>query len=164
MRLVESTQIVSGFLPVDLQTAANSGDYVSLKDYNHLTVIFFKAVGTAGDDPVLALQQATAVAGTAAKDLTFTTIYKKQGTLTAVGTFTKVTQAAAASYTDATSAEVAAIWVIEIDAQDLDVENNFDCVAANVADVGGNAQLGCLLYILSEPRYAQAIPPSAIVD
>lgn len=165
MRLIESTQIVSGFLPVDMQTAANDGDWVSLKDYNHLTVVLFKAVGTAGDDPTLTLEQATAVAGTGAKALTFNTIYTKQGTLTAVEAFTKVSQTAAATYTDATSAEVAAIWVVEIDAQDLDVNNSFDCVRARVADVGaGGAQLGCLLYILSEPRYAQAIPPGAIVD
>ena len=91
-------------------------------------------------------------------------IYTKQGTLTAVGTFTHNTQAAANTYTDATSAELAAIWVIELDGADLDATGGFDCVQASVADVGGNAQLGCLLYILTEPRYAQEVTPSAIVD
>jgi hypothetical protein len=164
MRLIEQMQIVAGFGPVDMQTAANDGDWVSLKNYNHVAVVLFKAAGTAGDDPTLTLEQATGVAGTGAKALTFTTIHTKQGTLTSVGTFTKVTQAAAATYTDATSAEVAAIWVVEFDAQDLDVEGGFDCIRARVADVGGNAQLGCLFYLLSEPRYSQAILPSAIID
>jgi len=165
MRLVEDSQIVSGFLPVDLQTAANTGDWVSLKLYNHLAVVFFKNAGTAGDDPTITIEQATAVAGTGNKALTFTTIHTKQDTvLTAVGTFTEVTQAAANTYTDATSAEDAAIWVIEFDGADLDSAAGFDCVQASVADVGGNAQVGALLYILSEPRYAGAVPPSAIVD
>jgi hypothetical protein len=164
MRLIEQMQIVAGVIPVDLQTAANDGDWVSLKNYNHLTVVFFKAIGTAGDDPTLTLEQATAVAGTGAKALTFTTIHVKQGTQTGIGTFTKVTQAAAATYTHTDAAENQAIWVVEFDAPDLDVENGFDCVRARVADVGGNAQLGCILYLLSEPRYSQAILPSAIVD
>jgi len=37
-------------------------------------------------------------------------------------------------------------------------------VRVTVADVGGNAQLGCLLYILSEPRHAAETMPSAIID
>lgn len=164
MRLIEQLQICSGFVPVDLQTAANTGDYVSLKNYKHLTVVFFKAAGTAGDDPTLALTQATDVAGTGVKALTFTELFVKQGTLTAIGEFTKVTQSAAGSYTEATSAESQAIWVVEIDAEDLDIANGFTCVKAAVADVGTNAQLGCLLYFLSEPKYNQEILPSAIID
>lgn len=155
MRLVEQMQIASGFVPVDLQTAANEGDWVSLANYGHLAVVFFKAAGTAGDDPVLTLQQATDVAGSGAADLTFTTIHTKQGAaLTAVGQYTEVTQSAATSYTDATSAELQAIWIVEIQPEDLNRDDGFHCVRATVADVGGNAQLGCLLYLLSNPRYA----------
>ena len=163
-RLVENSQIVSAFVPVDMQTAANTGDYVSLKNYHRCAVVFFKAAGTAGDDPTLTIQQAQDVSGTGAKALNFTRIWHKQGTLTGVGTFTAVTQTAANTYTDATSAEIQAIWVVEIDADDLDVDNGFDCIMCSVADVGGNAQLGCAMYILYDPRYPQAAPPSAIVD
>ena len=86
--------------------------------------------------------------------------------LTAVGQWTKVTQAAANTYTDLTSAELQAIWIVEFNGVDLDVAGGFDCLRARVADIGGNAQLGCLLYVLSEPRFgndAEAMP-SAIVD
>lgn len=162
MNIAENMQVCAGFGPVDMMTAANSGDWVSMKNHSHLTVILFKGVGTAGEDPILKLQQATAVAGTAAKDLLFTTIYTKAGTLTSIGTFTKVIQAAATSFVDATHAEVAAIYLIEVNAEDLDVAGGFDCVQASVADVGIAAQLGACLYILSEPRYAP--PLSAIVD
>lgn len=164
--LAEQMQVVSGFLPVDMSSAANTGDYVSLKGYERCTILFFKNAGTAGDDPTLTVQQATAVAGTGAKDLAvIDTVYVKQDTvLTSEGTFTKTTQTAATSYTDATSAEDAAIWMIDIKAEDLDVDNGFDCINASVADVGTNAQIGALLYLLWPAKTAKATLVSAIAD
>jgi len=159
MRFLEMANIVEGFVIVDTQTAANAGDWVSLANYKRCAVVFASAVGVAGDDPILALQQATTVAGGSVKDLTFTHIYRKQAavSLAAVGTWTETVQAAAASYTNATSAEQDLIWVVDIDADTLDVDNGFDCIAANVADTGAaGAQLGYLFYILYEPRYPTA--------
>jgi hypothetical protein len=159
----EEAQLAAGFVPVNLATAANDGDWVSLKNYRHLAVIVFKGAGTAGEDPTITMEQATAVAGTSAKALLFTTLYVKQGAdLFAIGTFTKVIQAAAATYTNGTLAEEQAILVIEFNAEDLDVEGGFDCVRARIADVGTSSQIGGILYLLSGPRYAP--PLSAIVD
>lgn len=161
--LADELQIAAGFVPVNMASGANDGDWVSMKFYRHLTVVLFKGAGTAGEDPTITMEQATAVAGTSAKALTFTTIYKKQGAdLFTIGQFTKVTQAAAATYTDGTLAEEQAIVLIEFNAEDLDVEGGFDCVRARVADVGNSSQIGGLLYILSGPRYTP--PQSAIVD
>ena len=124
-----------------------------------------QAAGTAGDDPTITLVQAQDVAATGEKPLNFTRIDTKQGAdLTAVGTFTTVIQAAANTYTDATSAEVQAIWVIDIKSEDLDVDNGFDCIKASVSDVGTNAQLGCLLYIGHDPRLVAAPLASAIAN
>ena len=157
MRLVENFNIVAGIIPVDLQTAANNGDYISMKNYGHVTIVLFTGIGTAGDDPVITLDQATDVSGTGAKTLNIDEIYHKTGAtaLSAVGTFTRVTQTAQDGYDTAAidGAENEQILVIEIDKDDLDSDNNFDCLRAVVADVGGNAQLGSLLYILSDPRY-----------
>lgn len=163
-RLVEWAQIVPAIMPVDLAGGANAGDWVSMENFERCAVVLFKAAGVAGDDPIFKLQQATAVAGTGAKDLLFTDIYKKQGAdLTAVGTFTKVTQAAATSYVDATSAELQAMYVVEITSDMLDVANRFDCIQLSVADVGaGGAQIGCAFYILYPAAVSPA--PSAIID
>lgn len=160
--LVEQMQIVSAIVPVDLQSAANNGDWVSMKNFARCSIVLFKAAGTAGDDPVLTVRQATAVDGTGAKALNFTRVDSKVGTLTAVGTFTANTQAAANTYTDATSAEAQGIFVIDIKSEDLDVANGFDCVQFQVPDVGSNAQLGCALYLLWGSRYNP--PLSAIAD
>lgn len=163
MRLAECCQIVPAIIPVDLSGGDNNGDWVSMKNYSHCTILFFAAAGTAGQDPIVKLQQATAVAGTSAKDLTFTDIYvKANADLATVGQFTKVTQAAGTSYTDATHAEIQKLYAIEVEASELDSENGFDCIQVSVADVGGNAQIGCALYILSGSRY---MPPlSAIAN
>ena len=153
----QNSQIVSGFVPVDMQAGANTGDWVSVENFNNLSIVFFKAAGTAGDDPTLTVTQATDNAGTSSKALNFTRIYTKQGTLASVANFTLTTQSAANTYTDATSAEVQAIWVIGFDADDLDVSSGFTHVQASVADVGSNAQVGACLYLATEPRYAAAV-------
>ncbi|WP_337186587.1 hypothetical protein [Phenylobacterium sp.] len=162
--LVEACQIVSAIVPVNLATAANNGDWVSLKNFDRVTIVVFKGAGTAGEDPVITLQQATAVAGTGAKALNFTRIDKKIGTQTGIGAFTTATQAAANTHTDADSAEAEGLFAIEVQASDLDVSNGYDCVQVSIPDAGTNAQIGCALYILRNARFAGAGLPSAIVD
>ena len=154
---VQNSQIVSGFVPVDMQDGANTGDWVSVENFNHVAIVLFKAAGTAGDDPTLTCLQATDNAGTSSKALNFTRIYVKQGTLASVANFTLVTQTAANTYTATEAAEEQAIWVVEFDADDLDVSSGFDHVSASVGDVGSNAQLGGCLYLATEPRYAAAV-------
>lgn len=159
--------IVAGILPLDLQTA-RTGDYISVKNCKSVAVVIFKGAGTAGDDPDFTINQATAVAGTSAKALNvIETVYTKQGTLTAVGTWTKVTQTADEVYSaDATSAESEAIYVFEFETSALDQANGFDCISVDCADVGTNAQLGCVLYFLRGLHYGQAPEnlPSSIAD
>ena len=152
--------VVMGIAPLDLQTARN-GDYVSLKNAGHLTVVVIKGQGTDGDDPSLTFQQASDVAGTGAKNLAIIDEYwekeENAANLEATGVWTRVTQTASQTVAPGDpSAQSAALYVFEIDAADLDVANGFDCVRVNVGDTGNNAQLGAMLYILSELRYPQA--------
>jgi len=150
-----------GFIPVDMQTAANTGKRVSLKNATGVTIVLFKAIGTAGDDPVLTLKQHTASSsGTTANLATIDHYYLKTSTSALAGTETwsKVTQSAAATITDpggaGTSAESAQIVAIEVGANQL--TDGYSYVSLDVADVGGNAQLGCVLYILHELTAARA--------
>jgi hypothetical protein len=160
---VEQAQIVPAFVPVNLATAANPGDWVSMKGFARCTIIFVAGAGTAPDDATITVSQATAVAGTGSKALTFTRIDVKQGAdLAAIGDFTTVTQAAATSYTSDTSAETQNLWVIDIRAEELDENNGFDCVQASIGDVGTAAKIGTVLYILWGSRYMP--PGSAIAD
>lgn len=171
---VEKMQICQGFLPVAMNSGANSGDWVSLKNYGRCAVVLYKAVGTNGDDPTITINQASDVSGTGSKALTITRVDKKQAAtnLLAVGQFTTSTTGSPATHdtfstntwTNSDLAEQAAIVIIDIKAEDLDIANNFDCIQITVADVGTNAQLGCALYILHEPKFSVDPLPSAIVD
>jgi len=166
-RIVENGQIQPAFLPVDMSGQANPGDYVSLKEYHHVALVFIKDAGTAAEDPTITVTQATAVDGTGAKALTFTDIYTKQAAtnLTGLGVFTKTTQAAANTYTNGTLGEQAAVVVIEFDSDDLDVDSGFDVVGCSIADTGTTSgAFGTLIWVLTEPRFAQAVPLSAIGD
>jgi hypothetical protein len=161
----ERAQVVSGFVPVNMASGAPTSDWVSLKNYEMCTIVFFAAAGTNGDDPTLTVLQGTAVGGTTTKALTFTRIDVKQGSaLNAIGQFTKTTQAAANTYTDTDAAEEQKIWVVSFRASELDTDNGYDCIRGAIGDVGTNSQLGCVLYILEFPRYSTDPLPSAIAD
>ncbi len=157
--------LVPGVVPADFDAAAQTGDYVCLKNAEGVLVVFFKAAGVANDDPVLELQQATSAGAGSAKDLNgFVDIYRKQGAaLTAVGTWTKVTQTADEDYTgNGTSAEEQGLYAAWIPASMLDRDNDFDWLQCNIKDAGvAGAQYGCVLYILIGLRY-QRSPEDAL--
>lgn len=167
VNLLELVQIQPAFVPAAL-TTAQTGDVVSLKNYRRCLVLFVKGIGTAGQDPTITLAQGTDVAFGTTKALTFTTIYEKADltTLADVGQWTKITQSAGATYTDATAAEKALIWAIDIKAEDLDTANDYDCIRASIGDVGTASQLGTVLYLLYDPvqMAAPQSMPSAIID
>lgn len=172
MIIAEEAKIVSAIVPVDLQ-AAQDGDYISLKNYEHVSIVLFKGVGTAGDDPIVTLTQATSVAGAGAKALDFDKVWKNQRVaLTASDALTRIASSsiprssgALNTFLDTSSAEEQLILIIEIDASELDVSNGFDCLKVAVSDVGTNAQLGCGFYFLSNPRYHNGtVQSSAIID
>jgi len=154
---------VMAIVPVDLAAAANNGDWVSLKNYERVVILLIKGIGTAGQDPIFKLQQATDNAGTGVKDLLFTKVYSKVGTQTGITAMTKTTQAAATSYTDAVSAEAQAIIGVEITSEDLDSDGGFTHVRLDIADVGAAAQIGGALYLMLNPRHeADPVAESAI--
>lgn len=165
--ILEYMQICEGVLPIAL-TTARTGRVVSLKNYRRCLVLLYKGIGTAGDDPTITLLQGTDIAFGTNKALNFTKIYTKMDLtkLSDVGQWTKVTQAAGNTYTDATSAEQAALWAIDIKAEDLDINNGYDCIRASLSDVGTNSQIGCVLYFPYDPVNATAPEnmASAVVD
>ncbi len=159
----EQVQIVPGFLPADLDSAAGAADWVSLENYEKCTVLFFAAAGTAGDDPTIDLLQGkTNTGGTPISLTVIDKVYVKQDTtLLAVGTFTVDTQTAATSYSEGlTSGEDALIWIFDIYAEDL--ADDYKYIQASVADVGSQSRIGCLLYFLWPPRYGEQTLLSAI--
>lgn len=171
--LLEQVQIVPAYVPgTDINTDAD-GDWVSLKNYGRCLVLFHKAAGSGGDDPSIKLQQATDVSGTSAKALTFDHIYHKIGAtaLSAIGTFTRVALTTATDDLDLVSVngtdmltDVGETMIgVDVKAEDLDVDNGFDCLRLQIeGDDLSNANLSAAYYILYGSR--QSRPLSAIAD
>ncbi len=177
-RLIEEIQIVPVCPPGTDWNSDVDGDWVSLKNYNNCLIVFHKAAGTGGDDPSIALNQATAVAGTSSKALTFNHIYHKIGAtaLSAIGAFTRVDLTTASADLDLVSVNSVdlltdvgeTIVCVEIKADDLDVSNGFDCLQLFIeGDDSSNAALMAAYYILYNPRHAGgtgAVGLEAIAD
>ncbi|HMJ03128.1 MAG TPA: hypothetical protein VK506_09305 [Conexibacter sp.] len=154
MRFLDTHQIVSVIDPVNGATAANNGDWISLKNWRRCAFVVLGAVGIAGEDLAITLRQAKDVSGTSAKDLVgiARVDVKNAVDIETIGTFTKVTQTESATYTNTDSGESQNLFVVEVDAEQLDVNNGFDCVTVNIADTGTTAKLIAVLGILSEPK------------
>jgi hypothetical protein len=158
--LAEQMQIASGFVPLDLAAAAQTGDWVSLAQFRHCAVLIHKAAGAATEPATVTVEQALDATGGSAKALNFTRADVKKGAdLQTIGTFTKITQTAANTLAlDGTAGNTQVLALIEFNDEDLDVENGFKFLRAKFADVGTTAQLATILYLLDGARYA---PPSS---
>jgi len=147
-----------------------TGDYVTLKDYESVVVLLAFSDGTATSGDInIELYQASDTSGTGAKVLNALEtgrIWSKVDltTLAAVGQWTKETQATADEIYDATeSGEKIGMIACEIRAADLDVDNGFDSIRADL-DTVTSAKLVCGLYILGNPRVQTSpdLMPSAL--
>lgn len=162
MKITEQIQIVPGQAagPADLNGAAVTGDYVSLANYETCCVLVYAGDGSAGGDLDVKLYQATDVDGTGAKVLNALEtgrVYTKQhaSSFATVGQWTAETQATAdEQYTDATSGEQVNLWALEVNVNDLDRDNGFDCIRADIADPSAG-KIAALLYLLGGAKYAQ---------
>lgn len=157
-RLVDSAKIVTGL--DSAVPSSSTPDYVSLKDYGHFTAIITVKNATTVTGSAITLKQASAVAGTGEKALAFTKVWANTDT-GATDTLVETTVASNTFTTDATNSKNL-MYVIEVDAAELDTSNGFECIRVGT----GNATAATVnvVYVLSNPRYAGATPPSAIID
>jgi hypothetical protein len=155
--LAENANIVSAFGPA-LASGAAVG-WVSLKNYQRATVVIHALNTTTVTGSVVTLVQATAIAGTGAKAIAFTTA--KRNIDTALGNAMVDFAVTGNSFTlDATNAK-SLQYQIDIDpATMLDVNGGFDVFRVNLAT--SVAQIISAQYVLWLPRYSTS--PSAIVD
>lgn len=156
--LPEATKIVQALAPA-ADAAGRTGQYVSLKNAARCFVVVNITQGNAAPVP-LTIEQATTVAGAGSKPIT--NVVPIWADLDTSVTDDLVRATNAVSYT--TDAGVKnKVVVFQIDARSLDVANGFDCIvvktgASNVANITSAT------YIMTDLRFAQATPPSAIVD
>jgi len=159
-QLVHKFKMLNAYGPAVPSTAAPQ--YVSLKNYNHLTIVLNVLNATTVTGSAVTLLQATAVAGTSAKALAFTKMWAN--TDAAAGDTLTETAVTSNTFTTGTTNSKRLQYVIEIDVEMLDLDNGFDCVRVALADA--TAATITATYVLSGCRHAGnvAVLPSAIVD
>jgi len=156
---VENLKVVYGSEPKNYTGATGNSDYVSLKNYDRAVAVI-QTGAWAGGTAAVTLTQATDVSGAGAKSLSFA----NQWTFQSTG-FTNDSLTKTAVSSDTFNLSTAnTVHVIEIEASDLDLANNFDCLRVSVASPGANADFYGIMIYLYGSRYPQATPPSAIVD
>jgi hypothetical protein len=140
--------------------SSSTPTYVSLKDYQHVTAIIAVNNATTVTGSAITLKQATAVAGTSEKTLSFSTVWAN--TDTAASDALVKTAVSSDTFTTGATNSKKLLYVIEIDASMLDVNNGFDCFRVGTGDAV--AATVAVIYILSGARYPQATPPTALTD
>lgn len=161
-RLIDVLKPVMGCAPAALTGAAGDGDYVSMKNYSKLTVLISVLNGTTVTGGAVTLKQASAVAGTGEKALSFSKMYSNID-CAAADALTETAVVSDTFTTDTTNSKQL-MYAIEVDAESLDKANGFDCVRVDVASMA-NA-VGAVMYLLWGARYLKPAGgmPSAITD
>ena len=150
------TKIIVGFGNLDLATK-REGDWVSLAEYDSLQVVYLSDVGTSGEDVTVKLRQAKTNAGGSAKDLSpGRDWYGEQNATAANVTGDTVASLGTDTFTD--DGETACLARIEVFADDLDVNGDFEYVQIDVSDPGDTpGKLASALYVMQGARHQTAI-------
>lgn len=153
-RLDEQAALIQATSIGALTGAAGDAAYVSLKNYRKATVVLDVLNGATVTGGTVTLKQATSVAGANEKALAFTRLVASTDVAAsqALGELVAVNNAFT---TDATNAKRLR-YIIEIDSDQLDADNNFDCFRVDVAGMA-NAT-GLVSYILWGGRYTGSSP------
>lgn len=163
------------FIPDLINQDANSdlsGDWVNLENYERAYLLLIKPAGTAGDDLSIVINQATSNSGGSSKALTFYKLWYKVGTMTSQGTWTHVDLGSTGSSdldlvdvsgTDIASDTNAAVVMVEVMANSLDVNSGFKFVQATYeGDDIGNALVVNSHWVLCGGAYPRNIPLTAL--
>lgn len=156
--LPQELKLVEAMAPAT-DAAGRTSDWVSLKNYGMCFIVFSVTQGNAATIALTPLQ-ATAVAGTGSKVLA--NVVPIWSNLDTSLTDTLVRQTDAVNYTTDAALKNKQV-VFMIDATQLDVTNSFDCVAFSTG-ASNAANITSAVFLLGEPRFNNATPPSAIID
>lgn len=154
--LSEQVKFVEGLLGVVPSTS--NPDYVSLKNFERLAVIILVKNATTVTGSAITLKQATSVAAAGEKPLSFSKAYRNIDTAAgdALGEFAVTGDTFTTNNTNSKNL----MYVIEVKAEDLDVNGGFDCVRAGTGDA--TAATVTVLYALFGAKFPTTV--SATTD
>lgn len=149
-QLIEHAKFIQAIPPIDTTGAGQDGVWVSMKHFKNLAVVL-QTGAWAGGTSAVTLEQASDAAGTGAKAISFTSYLKAYDTDDTPDDAGAVTAVTSNTYTVGDNANV---QVIEVRAEDLDINNGFAFVRVRTATPGSNADLIAGLYLLYNGDFA----------
>jgi hypothetical protein len=145
-----------------LTTTVGDTDYVSLKGFRKLQIVISIADGTTVTGSTITLKQATDVAAGGEKALAFTRMLASVDYPTTALAETAVTSS---TFTTQTTNSKNSLYIIDVDADSLDVANGFDCVRLDGTGHAATASRGVVvMYNLYGARYTGTTRATAIAD
>jgi hypothetical protein len=155
-RLDEQVTTVVAAAGLLLTSTLGDTKYISMKGYRKCQIVISIADGTTVTGSTITLKQATAVAGTNEKALAFTRMLSSVDYPTAALAETAVTSN---TFTTQTVNSKDSLYIIEVNAEDLDVAGGFDCLRVDGTGHAATASRGCaVIYNLFGARYSGANP------
>lgn len=146
-----------------LTTTVGDTDYVSLKGHRGLMILIGINDGTTVTGSTITLKQATDVAGTSEKALSFTRMLAN--TDWAAGKVLTETAVASNTFTTQTTNSKISVYVIDVRAEDLDLANGFDCVRLDGTGHASTTPLGVQVwFLLYGKRYSNTTTTQAQAD
>ena len=154
----QEAKIVWVTAPADYNASACTAEYLNMSKYDKVVFIIQTGAWAGGAAAVTLLQADTVAAGNA-KALAFTKMYTNDGAPTG-DTLTETTVTGNTFNIDTANS----LYVIEVDAAQLDVDNSFDCVALAIAAASGdNADFYSVVALAMKGRNMAGLSsPSAI--
>ena len=160
--LAQKTKLVVGY-PINssstgLRGTTGSAEWVNLGKYHHVTALV--NVRSTGGSVTMRLQKATSSTGAGATNTGFHYWYNKDVSATGGDALT-AGGASTSAVTISTGTALSKLGVIEADSSDIQgTAADYKFVRVSIASTtGANA---CINYILSDARYTDASPPSAL--
>jgi len=135
-----------------LTSTLGDTDFVSLKGFRRCQIIIGIADGTTVTGATITLKQDVSVAGSTEKALAFTRMLANVD----YGAARTMVETAVASNTFTTQVVNSkdSLYIIDVDADSLDVANGFDCLRVDCTGHAATASRGCfVLYNLYGARY-----------
>jgi len=156
-RMDEQVSTIVAAAGLLLTSTIGDTTYVSLKNYRKIQIVISIADGTTVTGSTITLKQATAVAATGEKALAFTRMlanvdYAAAKTMveTAVVSNTFTTQVVNSKDS---------VYIIDVDADQLDINGGFDCIRVDGTGHAATASRGCVVvYNLYGARFSGANP------
>jgi len=149
--IVQESKVVNVLHPVSVSAAA-TGDYICMKNYQHISLIV--NVGTLTTGGLLQLKEAKDASATSAAVI-------DPGHYWVSGTSPSDTMTKTSTVSSATAITTAnKTYTIELNGSQL--SDDFDWVTLYVASSTASSMLTGAVAVLSKPRFASAAPPTAI--